>query len=213
MICAPVTGGVGEIWSSKRCAIEASISRSALIRTSAAVARSTTSSLMNASAPRVLSRRANSCMLIICSLILGLPLIHLNPPRSAVPVPPPGLLRPISMPDARQSPSLRRADRARRPAGPSHSAQPMLDRDALKWFPSVRRYHACGDDRRVDTAAVLVAPGGAYAADLTTRLSAAGMAAQLKAVSATSTAATKNDWKATARLASSGLAELASVRH
>jgi hypothetical protein len=78
VICAPATGGEGEIWSSKRCAIEASISRSALIRTSAAVARSTTSSLVNSSAPRVLSRRANSCMLIICSLILGLLLIHRN---------------------------------------------------------------------------------------------------------------------------------------
>ena len=49
------------------------------MRTSAAVARSTTSSLVNASAPRVLSRRANSWTLIICSLIVGLSMIHRNP--------------------------------------------------------------------------------------------------------------------------------------
>jgi hypothetical protein len=76
-----VTGRVGEIWSSKRCARVASISRSALMRTSAAVARSTTSSLVNASPPRVLSRRANSWTLIICSLIVGLLVIHRNPAR------------------------------------------------------------------------------------------------------------------------------------
>ncbi|WP_240762755.1 hypothetical protein [Micromonospora sp. HM134] len=70
---------MGEIWSSKRCATMASISTSALMRTSAAVARSTTSSLVNASAPRVLSRRANSWTLIICSLIVGLLIIHRNP--------------------------------------------------------------------------------------------------------------------------------------
>ncbi|WP_329007806.1 hypothetical protein OG271_19170 [Micromonospora rifamycinica] len=70
---------MGEIWSSKRCATVASISTSALMRTSAAVARSTTSSLVNASAPRELSRRANSWTLIICSLIVGLLIIHPNP--------------------------------------------------------------------------------------------------------------------------------------
>jgi hypothetical protein len=48
--------------------------------------QSTTSSLVNVSAARVLSRRANSCNLIICSLILGLLMIHRNPrPRSEVP--------------------------------------------------------------------------------------------------------------------------------
>ncbi|MFC7534595.1 hypothetical protein [Actinoplanes sp. GCM10030250] len=47
-ICAPVTGSVGEIWSSKRCARVASMSTSALMRASAAVARSTTSSLVKA---------------------------------------------------------------------------------------------------------------------------------------------------------------------
>jgi hypothetical protein len=77
-ICAPVTGNGGEIWSSKRCARVASISSSALMRTSAAVARSTTSSLVNASGPRVLSRRANSCTLIICNLTLRSPMIHRN---------------------------------------------------------------------------------------------------------------------------------------
>jgi hypothetical protein len=77
-ICAPVTGSAGKMRSSRRCARSASISRSALIRTSAAVARSTTSSLVNASAPRVLSRRANSCTLIICSHILGLLLTQRN---------------------------------------------------------------------------------------------------------------------------------------
>ena len=90
-ICAPVTGTAGEMWSSRRCARVASISRSALMRTSAAVARSTTSSLVNASALRVLSRRANSCMLIICSHILELLLtqrnqrcdrLFLSPPRA-----------------------------------------------------------------------------------------------------------------------------------
>jgi hypothetical protein len=63
------------------------------MRTSAAVARSTTSSLVNLSAPRVLSRRANSCTLIICSHILGSLLtqrnrrfdrLFLRPPRQSV---------------------------------------------------------------------------------------------------------------------------------
>ena len=49
------------------------------MRASAAVAKSTTSSLVNALAPRVLSRRANSCTSIICSLILGLLISHRNP--------------------------------------------------------------------------------------------------------------------------------------
>jgi hypothetical protein len=49
------------------------------------------------------------------------------------------------------------------------------------------------------TAAVLVAPGTAFAADTTTKLSAAGMAAELKAVSVTTAAAAKNGWRATMR--------------
>jgi hypothetical protein len=61
------------------------------MRTSAAVARSTTSSLVNVSVPRVLSRLANSCTLIICSHILGSLLtqrnrrfdrLFLRPPRA-----------------------------------------------------------------------------------------------------------------------------------
>lgn len=47
------------------------------------------------------------------------------------------------------------------------------------------------------TAGVLAAPGAAYATDTTTKLSAASLAAELKAVSAASTAASKNGWKAT----------------
>jgi hypothetical protein len=77
-ICAPVTDTGGEMRSSKRCARVASISRSALMRTTAAVARSTTSSLVNSSAPRMLSRRANSWTLIICGHILGLLSTHRN---------------------------------------------------------------------------------------------------------------------------------------
>src|SRR4051812_29189317 len=75
------------------------------MRTSAEVARSTTSSLLNASAPRVLSRRANSWTLIICSLIVGLLMIHRNPgfgrrflhPPCGPPRPPAGCqqLRPL----------------------------------------------------------------------------------------------------------------------
>jgi hypothetical protein len=61
------------------------------MRTSAAVAKSTTSSLVNASVPRVLSRRANSCTLVIYGHILGLLLtqrnrrfdrLFLRPPRT-----------------------------------------------------------------------------------------------------------------------------------
>jgi hypothetical protein len=50
------------------------------------------------------------------------------------------------------------------------------------------------------TAGVLAAPGAAYAADTTTKLSAAAMAAELKAVSSTSMSAAKNGWKATISL-------------
>ena len=91
-ICAPVTGTAGEMWSSRRCARVASISRSVLMRISAAVARSTTSSLVNSSAPRVLSRRANSCTLIICGLVLGLLLTQRSRrSRSSNPAPTPGI--------------------------------------------------------------------------------------------------------------------------
>jgi hypothetical protein len=68
-ICSPLTGTGADKWSSKRCARPASISRSELMRTSATVARSTMSSLVNVVDPRVLSRRANSCMSIMCSYI------------------------------------------------------------------------------------------------------------------------------------------------
>ena len=133
-ICTPVTGRVGEIWSSKRCATVASISRSALMRTSAAVARSTTSSLVKASAPRLLSRRANSCTLIICSLILGLLMIHRNPrfgqrflrPRAGHR----GQQRCQQLHQLLDGPQLFGELIAWGPAGPSRSVQPMLPRDA-----------------------------------------------------------------------------------
>jgi hypothetical protein len=47
------------------------------------------------------------------------------------------------------------------------------------------------------TAGFLAAPGTAYAADTTTKLSAAGMAADLKRVSSTSMATAKDGWRAT----------------
>lgn len=55
------------------------------------------------------------------------------------------------------------------------------------------------------TAGVLAAPGAAYAADTTTKLSATGMVAELKAVSTASTAAARNGWKATMSLTASDL--------
>ncbi|XVV10057.1 hypothetical protein ACQP2X_35155 [Actinoplanes sp. CA-131856] len=61
----------------------------------------------------------------------------------------------------------------------------------------------------VSMTAVLAGPGAAYAADTTTSLSPAEMSAALKAVAATSTAATSQGWKATmglsGQLSASGL--------
>ena len=56
------------------------------------------------------------------------------------------------------------------------------------------------------TGGLLAAPGAAYAADTTTKLSAASMAAELKAVSTTSTAAAKSGWQATTIFTSPELA-------